>query len=107
MLQANMPDNDRLDRIECLLQQLVDRSTIKSHYTVEEFAGMVKRATFTVRQWCNEGRIHAEKSIMRSGSMRSGLSLTRSMSVFSERGSCRFGAGNLVNRRSPFGLHLS
>jgi hypothetical protein len=60
-------DDERLERIERMLQQLVDRTTIKSHYTVEEFAALVKRATFTVRQWCNEGRIHAEKSMTRSG----------------------------------------
>jgi len=65
-LHAN--HEDRLGRIERLLQQLVDRSVAKSHYTVEEFGRLVKRAAFTVRQWCNEGRIHAEKSMTRSGS---------------------------------------
>lgn len=28
---------------------------------------MVKRDPFTMRQWCNLGRIHAEKSKTRSG----------------------------------------
>jgi len=59
---------ERLDRIERLLEQLVERSVIKSHYTVEEFGLMVKRAAYTVRQWCNDGRILAEKSMTRSGS---------------------------------------
>ena len=59
---------DRLGRIEHLLRQLVDRSVVKSHYTVEEFAVLVKRAPFTVRQWSNEGRIRAAKSMTRSGS---------------------------------------
>ena len=68
MTILNMNDEDRLERIERMLQQLIDRATIKPHYTVEEFGGMVKRAPFTVRQWCNEGRIHAEKSMTHSGS---------------------------------------
>ncbi len=68
MISTITKEEERLLRIERLLQQLVDRSIIKSHYTVEEFAGLVKRAVFTVRQWCNEGRIHAEKSRTRSGS---------------------------------------
>ena len=68
MNTLDVKDEDRLGRIERLLQQLVDRSIVKSHYTVEEFGGMVKRASFTVRQWCNEGRIRAEKSMTRSGS---------------------------------------
>ncbi len=68
MTLMNATDEDRLERIERMLQQLLDRSTVKSHYNVEEFGVMVKRAAFTVRQWCNEGRIHAEKSMTRSGS---------------------------------------
>jgi len=68
MVTTNTLDNERLERIERLLQQLVERATIKPHYTVEEFGLMVKRAPFTVRQWCNEGRIHGEKSMTRSGS---------------------------------------
>jgi hypothetical protein len=65
---ANGSDEDRLERIERMLQQLLDRSSVKSHYAVEEFGVLVKRAPFTVRQWCNEGRIKAEKSMTRSGS---------------------------------------
>lgn len=58
----------RLDRIERLLQQLVQKSTTKTFYSVEEFGQLAKRASFTVRQWCNEGRINAEKSMTQSGS---------------------------------------
>jgi hypothetical protein len=68
MTVLNSNDEDRLERIEKMLRQLIDQATIKSHYTVEEFGGLVKRAPFTVRQWCNEGRINAEKSMTRSGS---------------------------------------
>ena len=68
MNSMSAKDNDRLGRIERLLEALLDRSVVKSHYSVEEFADIVTRAPFTVRQWCNEGRIHAEKSMTRSGS---------------------------------------
>ena len=59
---------DRLGRLERLLEQLVERSAVKAHYSVQEFSVLVKRAPFTVRQWCNEARIHAEKSMTRTGS---------------------------------------
>jgi hypothetical protein len=61
-------DETRLERIEIMVRQLLDQATIKSHYTVEEFGSLAKRAPFTVRQWCNEGRINAHKSMTQSGS---------------------------------------
>ena len=57
MTVLNTNDEIRLERIEKMLRQRIDQATIKSHYTVEEFGSLVKRAPFTVRQWCNEGRI--------------------------------------------------
>ena len=39
----------------------------KAYYTVEQFAAMVGRRPFTVRQWANLKRIHAEKSQSRCG----------------------------------------
>lgn len=68
MNTAQINDADRLRRIEQLLERLVERSIVKSHYSVEEFAALVKRASFTVRNWCNDGRVHAQKSRTRSGS---------------------------------------
>ncbi len=68
MAPSSTQDHERLERIEHMLQQLLSRSVVKSHYAVEEFATLVKRAPFTVRQWCNEGRIRAEKSMTRTGS---------------------------------------
>lgn len=53
----------KLERIEALLR----RNTMKAYYTVEEFAALVNRAPFTVRQWCNLGRINAERSRTQSG----------------------------------------
>jgi hypothetical protein len=53
--------NDRLDRIEDLLRQLVQQRTIKEWYTTAEIAQLVGKAKFTVREWCRSGRIHAQK----------------------------------------------
>ena len=59
--------DDRLHRIEVLLERLLNRQMEKEHYSVEEFAALVNRRPFTVRQWCNLGRINAEKSFTRTG----------------------------------------
>ena len=53
--------DQRLIRIEELLSVLVDRQTVKDFYQVEEFARLVGKASFTVREWARLGRIHAEK----------------------------------------------
>ena len=52
---------DRLQRIEELLHQLIERETAKDWYTTEEVAKKLGRAEFTVREWCRLGRIEAEK----------------------------------------------
>ena len=57
--------DERMDRIEALLAALVDRQTIKDFYEIEEFARLVERDRFTVREWARNGRIQADKK--RSG----------------------------------------
>jgi hypothetical protein len=57
----DMALNERLDRIEGLLTALVERQTVKDWYTTEEFARLVGKAEFTVREWCRLGRVHAKK----------------------------------------------
>ena len=52
---------ERLDKIEAMLVVLVERQTVREWYTTEEFARLVSKAEFTVREWCRLGRIHAEK----------------------------------------------
>lgn len=52
---------ERLDRIEAMLLVLVERQTVREWYATEEFARLVSKAEFTVREWCRLGRIHAEK----------------------------------------------
>jgi hypothetical protein len=63
-----MSTDERLDKIERLLEQLVTKTVIKSWYTVEEFALLVGRSSFTCREWCRLGRIKAEKSMTQAGS---------------------------------------
>ncbi|MDP1797536.1 MAG: helix-turn-helix domain-containing protein [Planctomycetaceae bacterium] len=52
---------DRLSKIECLLVALVKRQQIHDWYDIDEFARLVGKAPFTVREWARLGRIHAEK----------------------------------------------
>jgi hypothetical protein len=52
---------ERLNRMESLLAALVDRQTVREHYSTAEFAKAVGKAEFTVREWARLGRINAEK----------------------------------------------
>lgn len=51
----------RLDHLEELLHQLLNRQRVKDWYTTEEVAKLLGKAEFTVREWCRLGRIHAKK----------------------------------------------
>jgi hypothetical protein len=39
----------------------------RAHYSVEEVAKILGKSSYTVRQWCNEGRLNATKRIERRG----------------------------------------
>jgi hypothetical protein len=56
-----MSVEERLERIESMLAVLVQRQTVKDFYEVEEFARLVGKAAFTVREWARLGRIQAVK----------------------------------------------
>lgn len=58
---------ERLERIECMVAILVERQTIKEFYEIEEFARLVKREPFTVREWARQGRILAQKKLSGRG----------------------------------------
>jgi hypothetical protein len=51
----------RLEKIEAMLVVLTERQQVREWYTVDEFARLVGRSTFTCREWCRRGRIQAEK----------------------------------------------
>lgn len=53
--------DERLNRIEILLQALLGRQMVKEFYTPAEVATILGKAEFTVREWCRDGRIHAQK----------------------------------------------
>jgi hypothetical protein len=57
----------RLQRMEGLLEQLVTGMRNKDWYSVAEVAVLVDRSEYQVRQWCKSGKIRAEKSGRRSG----------------------------------------
>ena len=52
---------DRLANIENLLLVLVERQQVREWYEIEQFAVLVGKAPFTVREWCRLERINAEK----------------------------------------------
>ncbi|QJW98495.1 hypothetical protein [Frigoriglobus tundricola] len=58
---------ERLERIESMLVVLVERQQVREWYSVEEFAGLLAKAEFTVREWCRLGRIRAEKRLSGRG----------------------------------------
>jgi hypothetical protein len=60
-LWAGSTIEERLDRIETMLGALLERETVKDWYSTEEFARLVGKAEFTVREWARLGRIHADK----------------------------------------------
>jgi len=52
---------DRLDRLESMLQTLVERQKVKDWYTTEEFGQVVGKAESTIREHCRYGRLRAER----------------------------------------------
>lgn len=51
----------RLERIERLLSQIIEKPAQREYYSTSEVAEILSRAEFTVREWCRLGRILAEK----------------------------------------------
>lgn len=53
--------SERLERIETLLESLLEQRTVKDWYTTTEVARILGKAEFTVREWCRLGRVQAQK----------------------------------------------
>ena len=51
----------RLDRIEAALALLIDQRQSKEWYTTADVAEVVDKAEYTVREWCRQNRVKAEK----------------------------------------------
>ena len=56
-----MTIEQRLEKIEAMLAVLVEREQAREWYTTEQFALRLRKAEFTVRNWCRLGRINAQK----------------------------------------------
>jgi hypothetical protein len=52
---------ESLGEIKSMLAVLVQRDTVKEYYSTDEFARLVGKAEFTVREWCRLHRVHASK----------------------------------------------
>jgi hypothetical protein len=52
---------DRLARLETTLEVLSRHQIVQAAYSTEQFAHLVGKAEYTVREWCRLGRIKAEK----------------------------------------------
>ena len=57
----------RLDRMEAKIDVLTERQQVRDWYSTEQFAELLRKAEFTVREWCRLGRIHAQKRMSGRG----------------------------------------
>lgn len=58
---------ERLERIEALLNRLALHQSMQGWYSVAEFSRIVGRSEFTCREWCRLGRIQACKRVSGRG----------------------------------------
>ncbi len=59
---SGQPSNDAvMAALSEIRELLVSQRTVKEWYTTEEAAELLGRAEFTVREWCRQGRVRAEK----------------------------------------------
>lgn len=57
----------KLEKMEAMLCVLVERQLVREWYSTEQFAQLVGKAEFTVREWCRLGRVNAEKRMSGRG----------------------------------------
>ena|SRR5437016_4479782 len=58
---CSMTLEERLERMEAMLLVLVERQQVREWYTTGEFAAEVRKAEFTIREYCRLGRLRARK----------------------------------------------
>jgi hypothetical protein len=56
-----MTIDERLDRIEQMLSELIGQRAIKNWYTTAEIGDILDKSEYTVREWCRLGRVRAGK----------------------------------------------
>lgn len=61
MINENQTLAERLDRIEESLRLLLRERVTQEYYSTADVAKILGKAEFTVREWCRNGRIRAEK----------------------------------------------
>ena len=62
-----MTVEERLEKIEAMLAVLVERQAVREWYTTEQVAQLLGKAEFTVREWCRNSRLKAEKRMSGRG----------------------------------------
>jgi transposase len=60
-IQAMSTVEERLERIESMLETLVGQQTVREWYSTEQVAQILGKAEFTVREWARQARIVASK----------------------------------------------
>jgi hypothetical protein len=61
LAMTNEERDAKLIRMEQMLSALLERQQVKEFYEIDEFATLVGKASFTVREWCRLGRINGKK----------------------------------------------
>jgi hypothetical protein len=67
-LEWTMTLEERLERIESKLDQLIGGRASEEFYSTAEVARMLGKAEFTIRTWCRQGRIKSQKRLSGRGS---------------------------------------
>jgi hypothetical protein len=93
-----MTIEERLDKIETMLAALVERQQVKEWYTTEEFAKLVGKAEFTVREWCRHGRVKAEKRVSGRGAFPAWVISHQELLRYQREGLLPLGAGQPPRR---------
>ena len=76
----------RLTRIETALSDLLRQRTAKEYYSTEDMANILGKSSFTVREWCRLGRIHASKRLCGRGTSQEWIVSHEELTRFQKEG---------------------